>query len=67
MAEVTASVCPLWRKFLDSNSADMCSPTRIGPWTDSISVIHGRSASTSSYSWFGFPTCMLMTLRSTVS
>ena len=33
----------------------MWSPTGMGYWTDSISVIHGRSASTSSCSWFGTP------------
>jgi len=41
------------RKLVDSNSAYMWSPTRIGPSTDSISVIHDRFASTSSSSWFG--------------
>jgi len=49
------SVCPLWRKLVDSTSADMWSPTRIGPWTDFITVIHGRSASTNSCLWFETP------------
>ena len=55
LSQRSVSVCPLWWKLVDSNSADMWSPTRIGPWTDSLSVIHGKLASTGSCTWFGTP------------
>jgi len=62
----SVSVCPLWWKLVDSNSADMWSPTRIGPWTilfllhmaDLLRLIHVHSLD---------PTSMLMTLRFMVS
>ena len=38
LSQRSISACPLWRKLVDSNSADMWSPTTIGPWTDSISA-----------------------------
>jgi len=40
------SVCSLWQNGYISNSGHVGSPTRLGPWADSLFAVYGRSAET---------------------